>query len=495
MPRLVGFVRFVAAVAGLWVLSGAADAAPPAEPYLSPSALASTRDGKTLFVACATADRVLSYDLEARKITASIPVKGSPSGLAVSADGKQLFVTCAVPEGKVCVIDLAKGGIVSVLPVGHTPMAPVLSPDGAKLFVCNRFNNDLSVLDLKTGAQRRIPAEREPVAAAVTPDGRFLLVANHLHTGAAVNPWVSAVVSVLDVRENKLIKGLLLPDGSGALNDIRVSPDGKYAVVTHVLARFRLPATQLDRGWMNSNAMTLIDLAAMEGINTVLLDDVDRGAANPWGVDWSADGRTLIVALAGTHELSLIDFPGLLAKLARLPATLDDSKPVDSTSASRVRADVPSDLAFLVGLRRRAALPPDDFGPRPVRAVNGKVYAGNFFSDSLTVLDLADQGARPTSLPLGPKPAMSPARQGEFFFNDAGICFQGWQSCATCHPGGGRVDGLNWDLLNDGIGNPKNTRSLLLAHKTPPAMPKLRRSARAVEYSFSAPRLPSGSRL
>jgi cytochrome c peroxidase len=29
---------------------------------------------------------------------------------------------------------------------------------------------------------------------------------------------------------------------------------------------------------------------------------------------------------------------------------------------------------------------------------------------------------------------------------------------------------LNWDLLNDGLGNPKNTKSLLLAHKTPPAM-------------------------
>ena len=50
------------------------------------------------------------------------------------------------------------------------------------------------------------------------------------------------------------------------------------------------------------------------------------------------------------------------------------------------------------------------------------------------------------------------------------ICFQGWESCASCHPGGGRVDGLNWDLPNDGIGNPKNTKSLLLAHSTPPAM-------------------------
>jgi len=29
---------------------------------------------------------------------------------------------------------------------------------------------------------------------------------------------------------------------------------------------------------------------------------------------------------------------------------------------------------------------------------------------------------------------------------------------------------LNWDLLNDGAGNPKNTKTMLHAHRTPPAM-------------------------
>jgi cytochrome c peroxidase len=61
-------------------------------------------------------------------------------------------------------------------------------------------------------------------------------------------------------------------------------------------------------------------------------------------------------------------------------------------------------------------------------------------------------------------------RQGELYFNDASICYQGWQSCASCHPSDARADGLNWDLPNDGIGNPKNTKSLLLAHQTPPCM-------------------------
>ena len=46
---------------------------------------------------------------------------------------------------------------------------------------------------------------------------------------------------------------------------------------------------------------------------------------------------------------------------------------------------------------------------------------------------------------------------------------QQWQSCASCHPDG-RADGLNWDLANDGSGNGKSTKSLLLAHRTPPAM-------------------------
>jgi cytochrome c peroxidase len=65
---------------------------------------------------------------------------------------------------------------------------------------------------------------------------------------------------------------------------------------------------------------------------------------------------------------------------------------------------------------------------------------------------------------------MTVVRRGEFYFHDAEICFQGWQSCASCHPGDGRVDALNWDLLNDGIGNPKNNKSMVYSHRTPPSM-------------------------
>ena len=73
-------------------------------------------------------------------------------------------------------------------------------------------------------------------------------------------------------------------------------------------------------------------------------------------------------------------------------------------------------------------------------------------------------------LNLGSGKKITIERRGEMLFNDASLCFQRWQSCASCHPGEARIDRLNCDLLNDGIGNPKNTRSMLLAHRTPPVM-------------------------
>lgn len=408
----------------------------------------------------------------------------SPSGLALSPDGARLYVTCAAPQSSIRVLDAGSGNTLATIPAGHTAMAPVVCPDGTTLFVCNRFDNDISAIDVKTAKQQcRIPVRREPVAADITRDGRFLLVANHLHDGRADAERVAAVVSVIDTASRKVITELSLPDGSGLLNDLRVSPDGKYAVVTHILARFRLPATQLDRGWMTSNAATIIDLARMAIINTVLLDNIDRGAANPWGIAWSADSATLLIVHAGTHEISIIDFAATLARLASLPAALDRSKPADPTSASRVQADVPNDLAFLVGVRQRIKLPHNDLGPRAAVILERKAYIANYFSDSLSLLDLGSPQSNPQSIPLSahtasgvasglssPLDAMTLTRKGEFWFYDGGICFQGWQSCSSCHPGQARVDGLNWDLLNDGIGNPKNTKSLLLAHKTPPAM-------------------------
>ena len=65
---------------------------------------------------------------------------------------------------------------------------------------------------------------------------------------------------------------------------------------------------------------------------------------------------------------------------------------------------------------------------------------------------------------------MDIVRKGKFNFSEAKqMCFQGWQSCISCHPDA-RADALKWDLENDGNGNFKNDKSLLYAHVTAPSM-------------------------
>jgi YVTN family beta-propeller protein len=440
----------------------------------SPTALVAGKDGRSLFVACASANEVLRIDAQTRKVTATFTMPSPPNGLAISGDGSKLFITFAATESWICVVDVVSGKMTRRMRVGDTVMAPVLCPDNQTLLVCNRFDNDVRVIDLGSGQETgHIQVQREPVAATLSSKGKYLLVANMLPTGRADAENISAAVSVVDWTSKKVVKELPLPDGSFSLNDIRTSPDGKFALVTHILARYHLPATDVERGWMNANALSIIDLTKMEILNTVLLDDVEQGAANPWGIAWSADSRTAVVTHAGTHEVSIIDFPKLLAKLSALPTVLKDTLSADYGTAARVQADVPNDLTFLVSLRKRVKLSATDRGPRAVAIIGNQAYVANYFSDTLSVVDISSSSnSVPVSIPLGPPHALSTVRQGELDFNDATLCHQGWQSCASCHPGDARMDALNWDLPNEGLGHPKNTKSLLLAHLIPSAMSK-----------------------
>jgi YVTN family beta-propeller protein len=455
----------------------AAPSVTPAEPglaqeptYLSPTALAMSPDGRRLYVACATAGQISVFDTGARAVVDTIEVAGSPLGLVLTPDGATLYVTCGQPQSVVCVVNTARNEVIANIPTGHTTQAPVLSPDGGTLYVCSRFDHEVAFIDLASrNVTVRVAVPREPVGLAVTRDGRFLLAANHLQAGRADDDVVASSVSVIDVAARRVCREIALPNGSTLLRDIRVSPDGRHAVVVHQLSRFHMPTTQLERGWVNTSAASILDVEHQRLINTVLLDNIDAGAANPWGVAWGADGQTLCVTHAGTHELSVIRLPALLDKLHRL-ATADPSLKLDETSASRTPADVPNDLSFLVGLRERVRLGAQERGPRAVVLTGTQAWVASYFSDTLTFLDLSGPSPATETIPLGCPPEMTQVRRGEMLFNDATLCFQGWQSCSSCHSHDARVDSLNWDNLNDGIGNPKNAKSLLLSHATPPSM-------------------------
>jgi len=431
-----------------------------AQEYLSPAAVVADAQGKTLYIGEATAKQIAVYDIETAKVTATIAVGAEPTGLALTDDGTLLYVTCAAPDGSICVIDTDTAKVKRQFPAGYGARSPVLSPDGKTLYVCNRFDNDVSLISTEQIKQTTsIPTLREPVAADITPDGRWLFVGNHLPHGSANSDSIACNVSVINARKSTFEIDIALPNGSTGLQDITVSPDGRLVFVSHILARYTIPTTQLERGWINTNAVSIIDTWYRTLLETVLLDDVDHGAANPWAVACTSDGKLLCITHAGTHELSVIETRPLIDKISahrrRDRARSEDLTGIYSGNSygSGSGSNIPNELSFLYGLRERIKLP--GRGPRSLAIIGRKAYVAEYFSDSMALVDITEDSRHKTSsVALGPKLPMTAERRGEMLFNDALSCFQGWQSCTSCHPSDARVDALNWDLLNDGLGNP-----------------------------------------
>lgn len=416
---------------------------------LSPTDFVLDNVNQQIIVAQKTGKRIDFIDYQSGKLTASISTRLPPTGICLSGDGRA-FVSCTYSTGELLVIDLLRREILEVISVGHGAICPVFSPESNTLYVANQYDDDVSVIDLGSKKEiGRIPVLRQPMCMDITPDGHYLYVANLLPDTRADLDTVAADVSVIDLNTHSVSKHLKLSNGSNALRGIKISPDGKYAFVSHNLGRFQVPTSQLDKGWMNTSALSVLDIERQNVWATVLLDDSEKGAAGAWGID--VNEQVIVLTHAATHEYSLIDYPAFISKLEAHPKL----------------SELSYDLSFMTGIRKR--VPVQGEGPRAIVLKGDRVITAHYFSDALQIDDL-NTGTVISNFEINPGLIIDSARLGEMIFNDARYCFQQWQSCTGCHPNDARTDGLNWDLLNDGIGNPKNCKSMLLAHLTPPAM-------------------------
>ncbi len=493
--RTIGCIVALAAsaLAGLATFADRGDEQRRAEgTYRSPCALAYSPDGGTLAVGDVTARALVLIDPAAEKVTAEIALAGEPMGLGWGADGT-LYVSES-GASSVAEVDVSAKKITRRFAVGRYPGAVAVLPQANVLLVTDWGLNLLNVIDLDRGkVARRIPVVREPRSLAVTPDESLAVVGNLLPAGEATEADQACEISLVDLGKGELAANVKLPPGSINLRGVAVSPDGKWAYAVHALGRFTLPTTQLERGWVNTNALSIIDLAKREHYATCLLDRLTEGAADPWGCRISPDGKTLWTSLAGVHELCRVHLANLhlLLEGKDLPEEPDaERRPRRRRKLSEVwrqikkdpdaRAILVNDLAALYASRLSVRTDAGCKGPRGLSlSPDGRrVAAAGYFSGEVVLMDTGGE-SEAMRISLGREPAPDARRRGEQLFHDGTCAFQHWLSCATCHPDG-RVDGLNWDLLNDGIGNPKNTRSLLWSHKTPPVMSLGVRSSYAV---------------
>lgn len=381
------------------------------------------------------------------KLLRSYPMEAVPTGILV--DGGKAYVTTFETKGELKVLSLENGTVEVAIPTGSGACSPIFGTDKKRVYVCNQFENTVSEIDVENyKVLRTVKVLREPRSAVLSKDGRYMYVTNFLPSQRADVDYVAACVSVIEMEGFTKIKDIKLANGSNAVRGICMTPDGKYVYVSHNLGRFAVPTSQLQQGWMNTSAFSVIDAEKQEFVGAVVVDEPERGAAGIWSI--ACDDNQIYISHSGTHEVSVIDHLALREKFEAYP----DKSVLDY------------DLNFLYGIRERVPLQGN--GPRSMLLVDGKLIVPTYFADVLNVMDVNTREV--ISVALNPNRTESDIHKGERFFNDASRCFQNWQSCNGCHPGDARTDGMNWDLMNDGVGNSKNCKSLLFSHVTPPNM-------------------------
>jgi YVTN family beta-propeller protein len=424
----------------------------PAKPkYRSPAELIPSPDGSRIYVCEQTAKRISIFDVSSKKMLSDqILLPNEVTGCAVSKDGMTLFATCGSenwPAGYVYVVNIASGKVAKRIGVGHYPRSPVLSPDGKKLFVCNQFSNSVSVVDVGTEQQVNvIRVKREPYVLDVTPDGKTLVVGHLLPNEPSTDTMnVVSCIGIIDIATQVIDTVKLLVGGKSILG-LCISRDGKYAFATHLIGRFSLPAIKLQNGWVQSNNLAVIDINSKKFLNDIELDDATKGKANPWSVKCSPDSKFLVVAHAGSNNLSIYPYDSLVANASR---GIDLSHDFTVTQRLCIRVQVTTK------------------GPRSLAIVGNNVYTAGYFDDAAATMEVIEMStASKNSYTIGEPQLQNGERIGESNFYDAALCIQNWQSCGSCHPQA-RTDGINW-MLSSEVTRPRNTKSMVHSWWTPP---------------------------
>ncbi len=472
--------------------------------------------------------RLWIVDLATFSLTKDIPVGHTPSDVAIvqNVDGHARLYVANRFDGDITVYDTkpkneeSPSSPVSRIPAGREPIALAATPGGRTLIVVGHLPEDAAT-NSSISSRVRFIDTLTPVVHSCTESSPPSLATN-----GHAPPYTK--VGIAPTQQTKVLS---LDAGAMNIRDLVLTPDGRYAFLTGIVGHFTHIPNSVTGGWTNENILFVVDVAGRRMVTSHSLDDFAIGSANPWGVSLSDDARFLLVAASGSGDVLLInltdfvrmldDFAGYTKRQAaqhdsinkppmqlRVPVGLKGVRHAVMTkdrifatayfedALARIDPQFAEPLNYAPGAlpqdtleiprRQRWSLRPDT--STPLRSRARLVSVGDDpgrktpveinppdTHDSLQFTPLPDfsfsSGIRfkRSFARLGPEPAWSEVRYGEMLFHDATLCEEHWQSCATCHPEG-RSDSLNWDLQNDGQDNPKNSKSMLLAHETPPSM-------------------------
>jgi YVTN family beta-propeller protein len=398
--------------------------------YASPLEVLLSPDGARLYVLCQQSEDVRVVDAASYAVIKNIAVGRVPRGFSLSPDGARLFVTNSWDD-TLSVIDTGALAVVATWPVGAEPSSVIEDRAGKRLFVANRISNDVAVLDAQTGVEeKRLLAGRGSSYLTLSPDGSRIY-GTHVYPNPSPHRTApESEITVIDAARAVVVDRMPLHAIAGVFH-VAFSADGRLGAAAEYHPKNLVPLAHLEHGGAFEDTLTVFGADVGKPVE-VPLDELERYAAQPFGVAIAADKSRIYVTCGGSEMVTAIDVPRLLRFIHVHP---DPFARDLSASANYVAARI------AVGRNPRGLTLTRD---------GRRLFVANRLDDTISVIDTRTDRVASTIALAGPK-TVSVLRRGEQTFYTARQSFQGQIGCATCHIDS-TFDGLTWDLEPDGFG-------------------------------------------
>lgn len=398
--------------------------------YASPLEVLLSSDGARLYVLCQQSEEVRVLDAASYAVIKNIAVGRVPRGFSLSPDGARLFVTNSWDD-TLSVIDTGALVVVATWPVSAEPSSVVEDRAGKRLFVANRISDDVAVLDAQTGEEeKRLLAGRGSSYLTLSPDGSKLY-ATHVYPNPSPHRTApESEITVIDTARAVVVDRIPLHAIAGVFHGA-FSADGRLGVVAEYHPKNLVPLAHLEHGGAFEDTLTVFGADVGKPVE-VPLDELERYAAQPFGVAIAQDKSRIYVTSGGSEIVTVVDVPRLLRFIRAHPAPFVQDL---SASANYVITRIP------VGHNPRGLTLTRD---------GRRLFVANRLEDTISVIDTSTDRVASTIKLDGPK-SVSALRHGEQTFYTARQSFQGQIGCANCHIDS-TFDGLTWDLEPDGFG-------------------------------------------
>src|SRR6185369_530532 len=183
---------------------------------------------------------------------------------------------------------------------------------GRFLYAANRISNDISIVDLTSGAElKRLAVGRGASYLARSPDGSSIYCTHIYPYAGEHRAPPESDIAVIDTARQTLRERYRLPNVAGVFH-VAMSADGRLGMAAQLRPKNLIPLAHVEHGWVFGNSISVFGPDIAGEVVQVPLDELDRYFTPPFAIAITPDKSAAYISTTGSDSVTVIDVVRML---------------------------------------------------------------------------------------------------------------------------------------------------------------------------------------